>query len=102
MHQQIAHGCEGLAESEGAAGNVSSILDEACRTAEETHRSATDINGALSEQSQAVNRIALDVEQVASASDTNQTVANSALQSVRELDQMAVALRQEVENFRLD
>jgi methyl-accepting chemotaxis protein len=62
---------------------------------------ANDIASALSEQSSASTAIASSVEVIARKSDENSTAASSAANTVRDLAQLAVSMREAVGQFRI-
>ncbi|HEX8964076.1 MAG TPA: methyl-accepting chemotaxis protein [Rhodocyclaceae bacterium] len=78
---------ESMAQIDASTGRVKQAVEQ--------------ISSALSEQTQAANLLATEVEKIAQKSEKNSFLASQSSQAAGELEQQAQALRRAVERFRI-
>lgn len=76
-------------------------IDDIRLAAEQATTVVRDIAYGIAEQSQAGQQLAGNVEQVAQAADSNSTVVKRNAEATQILENLAVAIRREIERFRL-
>jgi methyl-accepting chemotaxis protein len=104
----IQRGVERMQGGVGLVGNESTDVGEACTTigimqerSEKAARSIDEIGAALAEQSAASNEVAQRVEQIARFSEQNAEAVRRSAESAGQLQDLAKALSETVDHFRV-
>lgn len=97
----IRHVVAQVEASTGLAHEASESIAQIQHASQKTEESAYDITSALGEQSKSSEMIAKDVEHIAQMSERNSQAVNQAMQSMRELENVAHELQTAVTQFKV-
>jgi methyl-accepting chemotaxis protein len=101
VDEMVNNGIRALTATQEQAARVSTTLQEAGKSVQESTHGVSDIAMSVSEQSAASGEIAKHVEKIAMMSEENYTAMQNNTQDVIELEKLAATLRDAVSKFKV-
>jgi len=97
----VRDGIEALRVSQGALGEVSSVLESSMNSVGEAHQGVDDITSSVREQKSASQDIAVNLENIVRAAEESTTIIGQTESAARDFENIAGDLRAAVSRFRV-
>ena len=101
VDRSVDNGLGSLSASLEFVGKLAQVLDNAAHSVHKTRSGVEDVTASINEQKVASANIAQNVEMIAQMAEANRSASQQSAQATSQLEELAVALKRQVERFRV-
>ena len=101
VDRSVDDGLGSLAASLDFVGNLAQVLDNTMHSVQQTTSGVEDVTASVQEQKVASASVAQNVEMIAQMAETNRAASEQGSLASARLEELAVALKQQVDGFRV-